>query len=369
MLNLKEHVIEDAEMTFEQLEFLEHLLEENAPKKIVEIGVAAGGTSVVILEKIREMNIETSMYSLDLSNEYYRDKSQKTGYLIDDYLAQYPNPKVKHQKMTGDYAVNFIDSIGNEIDFLILDTVHSLPGEILDFLAIFPFLKSDAIVVLHDIMLNHLSSNKEGFATQILLDCVVADKLTPINIGKEYPGIGAFRVNIHTEKYIEDVFNALMVTWKYIPDTKEINLYKNHYRKYYSDRQIYILDEAVRLNTDSYMARREKEIGNFQILYDFISHIKRENVYIYGHGVLGKKIYQLLHVCGIQVDGYIVSNKECEMQEVLSLQEFIRLPNRFEYEIVIGVNVMVQNDIVQELKKCGINKVIIPSEEVLQILP
>ena len=154
MLNLKEHVIEDAEMTFEQLEFLEHLLEENAPKKIVEIGVAAGGTSVVILEKIREMNIETSMYSLDLSNEYYRDKSQKTGYLIDDYLAQYPNPKVKHQKMTGDYAVNFIDSIGNEIDFLILDTVHSLPGEILDFLAIFPFLKSDAIVVLHDIMLN-----------------------------------------------------------------------------------------------------------------------------------------------------------------------------------------------------------------------
>lgn len=117
------------------------------------------------------------------------------------------------------------------------------------------------------------------------------------------------------------------------------------------------------------MARREKEIGNFQILYDFISHIKRENVYIYGHGVLGKKIYQLLHVCGIQVDGYIVSNKECEMQEVLSLQEFIRLPNRFEYEIVIGVNVMVQNDIVQELKKCGINKVIIPSEEVLQILP
>lgn len=77
MLNLKEYVIEDAEMTFEQLEFLEHLLEENAPKKIVEIGVAAGGTSVVILEKIREMNIETSMYSLDLSNEYYRDKSKK----------------------------------------------------------------------------------------------------------------------------------------------------------------------------------------------------------------------------------------------------------------------------------------------------
>ena len=30
---------------------------------------------------------------------------------------------------------------------------------------------------------------------------------------------------------------------------------------------------------------------------------------------------------------------------------------------------MVQNDIVQELKKYGINKVIIPSEEVLQILP
>lgn len=41
MLTLKEHVI-DAEMTFEQLEFLEHLLEENAPKKLLKLELQQG---------------------------------------------------------------------------------------------------------------------------------------------------------------------------------------------------------------------------------------------------------------------------------------------------------------------------------------
>ena len=43
-----------------------------------------------------------------------------------------------------------IDEIGSDIDFLILDTLHIVPGEILDFLVCLPYLTKDAIVVLHD---------------------------------------------------------------------------------------------------------------------------------------------------------------------------------------------------------------------------
>lgn len=50
--------------------------------------------------------------------------------------------------------------------------------------------------------MNHLSDNQWGFATQVLLDCVVADKLTPIECGKEYPDIGAFRINHDTKNIL-----------------------------------------------------------------------------------------------------------------------------------------------------------------------
>ena len=50
----------------------------------------------------------------------------------------------------------YILSIGLafDIDFIIIDTVHFMPGEFLTFLTALPQLKDGCIVVLHDIHLN-----------------------------------------------------------------------------------------------------------------------------------------------------------------------------------------------------------------------
>ena len=53
-------------MTSFQHSFLCGLMKENRPKKIVEVGVSAGGTTGVILHCLKMLNIKSEMYSVDL---------------------------------------------------------------------------------------------------------------------------------------------------------------------------------------------------------------------------------------------------------------------------------------------------------------
>lgn len=370
MSEFASEIMNNAEMTEKQLIFLCSLLEENRPKKIVEIGVAAGGTSVVILDKLISLDYEAKMFSVDLSREYYRDKKKLTGYLIDNYVNSHECKKVFHKKMIGDYVINYLQEIGKDIDFLILDTVHSLPGEIFDFLALLPFLNKSAIVVLHDITLNHLSNNREGIATQVLLDCVVGEKLTPISIYEEYPGIGAFKINEDTFKYIDDVFNAMMITWKYIPSESELILYRNHYLKYYSQKQAFVFDEAIRYNRNTALKAQRKKMDDIKALYNFFKSIQHKKVYIYGNGYISKKIENILYTCNIPVEAHIVSKKDNEQFKLLSMDEFIHINNiaSNNYAIIVGVVPETQQEIISTLCKYGIDQIVLPTDQILQII-
>ena len=50
----------------------------------------------------------------------------------------------------GTLTSQVIETIGNDIDFAFIDTMHITPGELLDWLMVLPFLKEEAIVVFHD---------------------------------------------------------------------------------------------------------------------------------------------------------------------------------------------------------------------------
>ena len=176
---LSKHLGNKAEMSITDQAFVGGLIKKFRPEKLVEVGVSAGGTTAIILNCLSMLELDTKMYSVDKSTNYYLDRAKKTGYLVDE-CKEIENVRKNHTLMTGKYFVEFIEEIGKEIDFLILDTAHSLPGEILDFLACFPFLKEGCIVVLHDIILNHLDNRKE-FATKLLFDTVVAEKYLNID--------------------------------------------------------------------------------------------------------------------------------------------------------------------------------------------
>ncbi len=350
-----------AEMSGEQLAFLCELIKQHKPKKIVEVGVAAGGTTSVILQCIKKLDYNTQMFSLDLNDNFYRDANKKTGYLIDKCKEGLGN--FNHTLLTGKYAVECLERIGSNIDFLILDTVHSLPGELLDFLAFFPFLNVGSVVVLHDIYLCHNSNNLYAFATKVLLDAVVAEKMIPISEGGDCLGIGAFIVTENTGKDIANIFSALSITWRYIPQDRELQLYRKFYTQHYSKECVLLFDMAVKLNVRTV----EKELiikkNGFVRTLKHISKLFGRSVYIYGCGKWGQQFYTLFRECGIELKGYIISDGKEKPNLIEEIYYLSEIQWDIEKDIIyIGVNADLQTEICSELDKRSVYEYLVPDD-------
>ena len=113
--------------------------EQIPPKKIIEVGVAAGGTTGIILNCLENIDQEYRMMSVDIDEKYYRDNNYPCGFLAYEITK---NLQVgTHEFQVGTTLSFVIDDFGDDIDFLILDTIHRMPGENLDFLTALPYLK------------------------------------------------------------------------------------------------------------------------------------------------------------------------------------------------------------------------------------
>lgn len=218
------------------------LIRKFLPKKIVEVGVAGGGTTAVIMKCLDLLDNDAKMFSVDLSKMCYRKKDKTSGYQLEevrDSLSNYSN----HTFLLGKILPYVIENIGGEIDFVVLDTLHSLPGELLDFLCILPFLKDGAIVVLHDTILNLGGQNKEAYATKIVLDVSTGEKY--FDYENWTINIGAIRIGEDTRKNIANVFSALSISWRYCPSESDLLAYRNIYKKYYDEECLKLFDIFV----------------------------------------------------------------------------------------------------------------------------
>lgn len=293
---------------FEQ-SFLCGMLKETQPKKVVEIGTSAGGTTAVILNCLAMLGNSVEMYSCDLTDVYYQDTSLLTGFVVEK-VKPYINDsgiKINYTLMTGDYAPNFLPKIGKGIDFLILDTRHCLPGEMLDFLACLPYLKPNACVVLHDVSMN-VMINKNAYATKFLFDTVVADKYIMLTHDRpaSFPNIAAFKITDDTHKYIRDCFSALTITWSYIPNAKELKLYHDFLLTEYDSELVNVYDKAISLQM--YIACKDfKDMG---IYYDVFMNKwrKAKHVIIYGCGLWGKRFLHIAEEYNLPVDCFAISD-------------------------------------------------------------
>ena len=142
------------ELTNDEQRFLNGLIRKIRPKKIVEIGVAYGGSSVVILNAIKDIN-DSKLFSIDINKKYYRLPSKDIGFIVQERFSELI---FKWEKNFGGFTSEFIEKIGNEIDLVYIDTVHFSPGEMINFLEILPFLKEEAFVVLHDTFLMYINN-------------------------------------------------------------------------------------------------------------------------------------------------------------------------------------------------------------------
>ena len=252
-----------SEMTPSESTFLSETIKDSGAKKIVEIGVAAGTSSLLILDTIK--NIEDAhLYSIDYSTKYYRDANKNTGFILDDY----PELKTKWSLYTGAMSCNFLEDIGKDIDLCFIDTTHCSPGEFLDYLQVLPFMKRNGIIVIHDIAF-HTYNNELWNTCCILFSAIKGQKILPAFTEHKYtPNIGAIKLSPDTYENAYDIFNCLTLPWLYKLDEKDYQFLKKHFQKYYDKDLTDIFEKAYKFNS----SLLEKE-NRAQTLYTYTKNI------------------------------------------------------------------------------------------------
>lgn len=135
------------EMHGNQIYFLNGIIRKYLPKNCLEIGVSEGGSSILILNAIKDIK-NSRLVSLDLNIKNYQNNSIYTGWRVKTF---FPELTKKWSFFVGDQPHKFLVKLNLKFDFLFLDTAHMSPGELINILEVFPFLNENAIIILHDI--------------------------------------------------------------------------------------------------------------------------------------------------------------------------------------------------------------------------
>lgn len=358
-----------SEMNEFQTGFLCGLLKEYRPEKILEVGVFAGGTSAVIMNCLHMLGLQSAFYSLDLNRTWELDSGET---MEIGFVAQHVRNKLGYKNytlITGDVLPAYIEDIGSGIDFLILDTTHHMPGEILEFLVSYPYLSENAIVVLHDVILNHYSESCEAYATRVLFDAVTAGKFyMPGNDSVDgLPNIAAFQLNGESGKHIRDVFSSLAYTWKYMPPEEQLRKYMRIIEKHYDRKMVDLLERIVSAQKRTVKEKEIKtEAGRF-VLEKISTQLKKDSsaVVIYGCGHFGEIWLWFLQNNGINVTAFVVSDDQVITPErirkfpvpVYHLKE---LPGKYKDHLFIPavLDEKISDKLVQTLHDCGCKNIL-----------
>ena len=235
----------NVEMTKDEISFLKTFIKKYNPKKIVEAGVSAGGNTVNLL---RWKDADAKLFSIDVSAQWYRDNSKLSGFMADEIGAN-DNWKI----FRGYDYLDVCEEIGDDIDCIVIDTNHVMPGEFLTFIAALPYLKDGCIVILHDIHLNMAYFSSNGFnnyqsseyCTGLLFGSVSSNEKWILK--SDLPNIGAFIIDQSTRDNIKDIFHILCTTWFYFPRDLNMVDYLLFVKENYSEDCFNLFDTCLKL--------------------------------------------------------------------------------------------------------------------------
>ncbi len=305
------------EMTRWESGFLSGLLRKFRPRKILEVGVAGGGTSVIIRKALEMLELnDTIHYSGDLSEKYYRKKHEDlaTGFQYDLACEKDVISKGNHKLYIGNYLPEYIDDIGDNIDFVILDTVHSAPGELLDLLTVLPYLSEKAIIVFHDLATDHQNHYRQSVSiNKCLFDSLDGEKYFNVcgtDVDSDmlygYSDIGGVVID-NREGCMRDLFSMLGLPWAYMPSDRELDIYRKKYECFYGVKYIEMFDLIVKVQKHTWQKNSLK--GKRNMVADFKKKISEKKTYLFGNGKRGKKLYQYIRMIGCNVEGWVVSEQ------------------------------------------------------------
>lgn len=237
-----------SEMTLSERLFLTGLVSKYKPKKVLEVGVAAGASSVIMLDALKQIP-DSKLYSIDYSTEHYYIPGKKTGFCVEELR---PEALSDWKLYTGALSAEFMDEIGDGIDFCLIDTMHIQPGEILDFLMVFPYLKKNAVVVFHDISLQCSTFDNRCDCNCMLYSAIKGLKILP-KTHEDYlfPNIGAIELAEDLSENIFDIFNLLLIKWKYEINEKDYAVLLKSFSRFYDKYLVNIFVKSLEYNNQN----------------------------------------------------------------------------------------------------------------------
>ena len=220
------------EMSLFESAFLCGLVKKYKPQNILEIGVSAGGTTTLLLKQIELTCTNTNVISVDKNEYWYKDKSKKVGFCALNFYNNVTNWNL----FAGYYLPQLIEQFNLKFDFIIVDTCHMLPGELLDCLVFLPFLSDSSIIVFHDIRLHFLKDYRNSYVNNILFSSFIGNKIFCKDYNKDnlLPNIGAIQYNSDNyNSIVDNLFLLLSNKWIYKITAKEFYIYYDFYKKFY----------------------------------------------------------------------------------------------------------------------------------------
>ncbi len=177
----------------DNLEWICSLIEHYKPKRLLEIGVSTGGSTSVYLNCIKELGLETELVSIDSEKiATYKPNKPAIGseiYMLKDYL-----DLTNFNLITGKLVPEVAHDIGI-FDMIIIDTVHFIPGEVLDILCLKNNIHKGTILILDDINIESRYPNlyKQNLnstsSNAMILSSLNGELLFPNTIFPEIGGI------------------------------------------------------------------------------------------------------------------------------------------------------------------------------------
>jgi predicted O-methyltransferase YrrM len=132
--------------------FFAGMVIETRPTRLVEIGVASGWGSCILLHALSVAGIDNAeIVGIDIAPRFFYDEAYATGQCVTDVM---PAQLDRYRLITGATAGESATRIGGAIDFAFIDAHHMHPWATLDLLAVLPSMRPGSWVAMHDLSLS-----------------------------------------------------------------------------------------------------------------------------------------------------------------------------------------------------------------------
>lgn len=252
-------------MALNDASMINGLIRKLKPKNLLEIGVARGGSSILILNAIKDFP-DSRLVSIDIREQFFGNMTKKTGYLVKEKFPELAN---KWTLFLGDWPYKFLPKLNLKFEFVFLDSAHVIPGEVMNLIEIFPFLEENAIIVLHDITWHFFpvyNTNFNIFDSKVmpsqifLMSSLIGEKILLPEGTNSFINIGVVCLSKNQKKYFMNYFLLLMNIWQYLPTNEQLDGLRKFIIKYYDNKLfLRIFDFSVEKNIKFFQNLKENK--------------------------------------------------------------------------------------------------------------